>query len=81
MLVNEVFHDLEKPMPELFAELRRVITATPSMREIVVAPGLRKQLLILENHGLCRQLRPDFAYRLTEPLVQYLKRTSPRPAS
>jgi hypothetical protein len=97
MPTDEVFRDLEQTIPDLLAELRRVITATPSMREIVVlptattrdtwpgqhvtysievAPDLPNQLLILENHGLCRLLRPGFAYRLSEPLVKYLKRTS-----
>ena len=97
MLSVDVFRDLEKTVPELLAELRRVITAIPSMREMVVlptattpdtwpgqhvtysvdeAPDLPNQLLILENHGLCRLLRPGFAYRLSEPLVKYLKRTS-----
>jgi hypothetical protein len=97
MPADEVFRDLEKTIPELLAELRRVITATQSMREIVVlptastrdtwpgqhvtysldvAPNLPNQLLILEAHGLSRQLRPGFAYRLSEPLVKYLKRIS-----
>ena len=97
MPTDEVFRDLEQTIPDLLAELRRVITATPSMREIVVlptattrdtwpgqhvtysievAPDLPNQLLILENHGLSRQLRPGFAYRLSEALVKYLKRSS-----
>jgi hypothetical protein len=38
------------------------------------SPGVRSKVEVLVNHGLATETKPDFAYRMSERLVRYLRK-------